>query len=54
MHNDKRASADKEARVGRGKEREKNRNVSVPSPVLPQQHVKDPGHSAKSAVAGYS
>ena len=24
-------------------------SVSVPSPVLPQQHVKDPGHSAKRA-----
>ena len=24
------------------------------TPVLPQQHVKDPGHSAKNAVAGYS
>ena len=23
--------------------------VSVPPPVLPQQHIKDPGHSAKSA-----
>ena len=23
--------------------------VSIPSPVLPQWHVKDPGHSAKSA-----
>ena len=25
-------------------------SVSVPPPVLPQWHVKDPGHSAKSAV----
>ena len=24
-------------------------SVSVPHPVLPQWHVKDPGHSAKSA-----
>ena len=24
-------------------------SVSVPPPVLPQEHVKDPGHSAKSA-----
>ena len=24
-------------------------SVLVPPPVLPQQHVKDPGHSAKSA-----
>ena len=24
-------------------------SVSVPPPVLPQRHVKDPGHSAKSA-----
>ena len=24
-------------------------SVSVPTPVLPQWHVKDPGHSAKSA-----
>ena len=24
-------------------------SVSVPPPVLPQEHVKDPGHSAKRA-----
>ena len=24
-------------------------SVSVPTPVLPQWHVKDPGHSAKTA-----
>ena len=24
-------------------------SVSVPPPVIPQWHVKDPGHSAKSA-----
>ena len=28
-------------------------SVSVPPPVLPQWHVEDSGHSAKSAVAGY-
>ena len=25
-------------------------SVSFPPPMLPQQHVKDPGHSAKSAA----
>ena len=25
-----------------------------PTTVLPQWHVKDPGHSAKSALAGYT
>ena len=26
-----------------------SRSMSVPTPLLPQWHVKDPGHSAKSA-----
>ena len=31
-----------------------SRSLSVPPPVLPQWHVKDPGHSAKVQVAGYT